>query len=1120
MKANRNSCPSGSTGHGLIDGEAVRRRMMWTAIRAVCPLLLTFAVASQAAVAPVYPLQKSANGRYLVDQNNVPYLIVGDSPQALIVNLSTNDAETFLADRASNGFNTVLIDLLCETYTGGRQDGSTLDGIQPFTGTLSSCTNLPDCYDLTTPNEAYFARVDQMVTLAAQQGLLVMLDPIETGGWLNTIANNGSNNCRAYGQYLGNRYQNFNNILWVNGNDYEDWTETNLDAVVQQVALGIQDIDAQQIQTIELNYPTSGSLDDSSWAPIISLNASYTYPPTYAQVLFDYDRANFLPTFMVEASYEFENYWTSNESGRRQEYWSLLSGACGQLYGNHYTWQFLPGWQTYLDTAGSTQMEYVTALFAPLAWYDLVPDQNHTLVTAGYGTFTNAGDINANDYAAAAQTADGALAVVYMPTTRTITVDLSQLNGMLTAQWYDPSSGVYAAIPGSPFANTGMQSFTPTSTNADGDGDWVLVLEATAPSLTITQPSDFQVFANSPVTVAGTVSDASGISSVTVNGAAATLGGSNWSAQVALSLGTNLLTVVATDASPAANSTTSTVYAIFQPLPPSAFALVSPVNDSGNLSLQPVLTWTPSSSDAIFSVQVATTSDFASPVFSQAGLVAASTTVTTGLTDGVTYFWQVIATNVGGTIIATNTPFSFTIVSADSAIICPSNVTVQCASQVPPPDFAGGSVVGNLSVSWTGDLTNNMTCPDRFTIQRTYTATDMANNTASCTQIITIDATAPMMTIPANVATVTDVGHSYASGVVLGSATAIGSCGDNPTVANNAPSQFLIGTNTVVWTATDSCSSSTGTQLVIVVDKQPPTITQCAPSLVVSASTNAQAVVPVFTNAVVATDTSTSARSLDITQDPAPGTLVGLGTNTVMITVTDLAGNSNQCATSLIVTQSLIQGGLWEVSMVGKSRATCILKIADDSTVSGYGIEQSLCGVFSMTGRWLQEPKGEISGTLNQSFADTSCEHATSIEGTFSTGPIRTAQFGARETDSLGKLQWNAVRSPSFPVLITGWQGTLKIKRSKTQEIYNLTPGSAKPGWYDIQGQSADATYTLTGALIVTSRNLVTAWIVRQFPSGAVTSFYTGNVNLSRHTLNLTGMDATGAKHQINAVPQ
>jgi HAMP domain-containing protein len=46
------------------------------------------------------------------------------------------------------------------------------------------------------------------------------------------------------------------------------------------------------------------------------------------------------------------------------------------------------------------------ALFAARAWYELIPDQAHTVVTAGYGTFLSTGSVNGSDYATAARTAD------------------------------------------------------------------------------------------------------------------------------------------------------------------------------------------------------------------------------------------------------------------------------------------------------------------------------------------------------------------------------------------------------------------------------------------------------------------------------------------------------------------------------------------------------------------------------------------------------------------------------------------------------------------------------------------------------------------------------------------
>jgi Protein of unknown function (DUF4038)/Putative collagen-binding domain of a collagenase len=247
---------------------------------------------------------------------------------------------------------------------------------------------------------------------------------------------------------------------------------------VMAVAQGIRDADPAALQTVELNYLSSGSLDDSAWAPLIDLNASYTYAPTYAQVLKDYNRDDFLPTFMVEASYEGEHDYVGPSTLRRQEYWTLLSGAAGQLYGNKYTWQFIEGWQDNLDTVGSRQMTYVTNLFSPRRWYDLVPDSGHSLVVAGTGPYRATGTVQDSDYVTAARTADGRLAIAYLPAGQAIRVNMAELAHGVHARWYDPSTGRYRVVRGAPFANAGVRRFSPPGENGDGDPDWVLLLEA------------------------------------------------------------------------------------------------------------------------------------------------------------------------------------------------------------------------------------------------------------------------------------------------------------------------------------------------------------------------------------------------------------------------------------------------------------------------------------------------------------------------------------------------------------------------------------------------------------------------------------------------------------------
>jgi hypothetical protein len=108
------------------------------------------------------------------------------------------------------------------------------------------------------------------------------------------------------------------------------------------------------------------------------------------------------------------------------------------------------------------------------------PTKHHIVATEGYGMPAplGTGSVTTDTYVTAARTSDGTLIIAYMPTIRTITVDMSKLSGPATARWYDPTIGKYIDVSGSSFANTGIREFTPAGRNHDGDGDWVLVLEA------------------------------------------------------------------------------------------------------------------------------------------------------------------------------------------------------------------------------------------------------------------------------------------------------------------------------------------------------------------------------------------------------------------------------------------------------------------------------------------------------------------------------------------------------------------------------------------------------------------------------------------------------------------
>jgi hypothetical protein len=113
----------------------------------------------------------------------------------------------------------------------------------------------------------------------------------------------------------------------------------------------------------------------------------------------------------------------------------------------------------------------VRTLFAPRSWWNLQPDASNATLTAGLSS--------GQDRAVLARASDRSFAIAYLPSVRTVTVNLGQLAGPnVTARWYDPANGSYSTVTGSPFPASGSQNFRPAGSNSSSFGDWALVLES------------------------------------------------------------------------------------------------------------------------------------------------------------------------------------------------------------------------------------------------------------------------------------------------------------------------------------------------------------------------------------------------------------------------------------------------------------------------------------------------------------------------------------------------------------------------------------------------------------------------------------------------------------------
>lgn len=159
---------------------------------------------------------------------------------------------------------------------------------------------------------------------------------------------------------------------------------------------------------------------------------------------------------------------------RRAVYWSLLASAtAGVTYGGHgvWSWQLEPGktptdhagtgvakvWHEAVHLPGSQQMKYVVEVFESTPWWELRPNQELLESQPGGG--------DPAKFVAAASTAEGKAAVVYLPVGGKVIVNRERLAKNLLAEWVNPRDGT----------RQGAKPVEGSTYQAPDEQDWVLV---------------------------------------------------------------------------------------------------------------------------------------------------------------------------------------------------------------------------------------------------------------------------------------------------------------------------------------------------------------------------------------------------------------------------------------------------------------------------------------------------------------------------------------------------------------------------------------------------------------------------------------------------------------------
>lgn len=429
-------------------------------------------------------LKVSDDGHSLLHADGTPFIWIGDTAWELFHRLSREEAERYLEKRRKQGFTVIQAVALSE------REGLTTSNAYGHLPLENQDPARPA--EREGPRNDYWDHVDWIVEKAAEKGLYIGLLPT-WGSHVCPRWDDGAEqvftegNARAYGRWIGKRFQDRQNIVWINGGDRQpEWCSGI--PIWESLARGIQTGDnGRHLMT----YHTSGGSSSSQWfheADWLDFNMyqsghSKRYISSYKVIRKDWQRKPAKPALNAEPNYEDHpvnwddnNGWFDEVDVRILAYWSVFSGAFGHTYGAQPIWQM---WEEGIQPASPTRHSWQEVLDYPGAW-DML-NLRRLLGSRPFETFEPDqrliafGQKKGRQHLQAGQ--GNGFAVVYVPAGTQFSVQLGRIGAeKVTAWWYNPRRGKARNL--GKFSGEEIRSFDPPG-EAQRGNDWILVLDDT-----------------------------------------------------------------------------------------------------------------------------------------------------------------------------------------------------------------------------------------------------------------------------------------------------------------------------------------------------------------------------------------------------------------------------------------------------------------------------------------------------------------------------------------------------------------------------------------------------------------------------------------------------------------
>ena len=443
-------------------------------------------------------------GRYLIHEDGTPFFYLGDTNWEFLVRARRDDAKRLIQNRAQKGFS-VMQAVISGAFI--KSEGSDGSGLQkpnvyrdfPF---IDGDVTKPLITPGSDPNDSiqydFWDHVDYIVKEAESNGIYIGL--LMSWHLLYDLGVVNKENARAYGKWIGKRYAEAPNIIWILGGDTRGDTGEG-EIVFDEMAAGIKEGDTgQHLMTFHArgSFGSADWFHDRSWLDYNTIQSGHSAydRPNYERITKDYTLKPAKPCMDSEPRYEDhsvnwnpDNGWFNDFDVRQAAYWSLFAGAHGHTYGTRGVWQmYEPGrdkrgplnyyWFDAMDLAGGWDMKHVKDLMLSRPFLSRVPDQ-----TILKETYSGADHIQA--------TRGDGYAFIYIPTGKNVTVNLSWVKQgeSLTVWWYNPRDGITYNEKGNVTHRPFKQALKPGSTatfdppgSPQRGNDWVLILDYSSKS--------------------------------------------------------------------------------------------------------------------------------------------------------------------------------------------------------------------------------------------------------------------------------------------------------------------------------------------------------------------------------------------------------------------------------------------------------------------------------------------------------------------------------------------------------------------------------------------------------------------------------------------------------------